>query len=181
MPTPPVIRPARFDELDAVLRIQRLAFGEEDEAVLVRKLLVDRSAQPCVSLLAFDGAEPVGHVLFTRATLVGADDTRVALLAPLAVVPPAQRRDIGGALTRAGLAVLRAQGVELCFVLGHPSYYPRHGFITAGELGFEAPYPIPAKDAEAWMVQGLCKGIIGQVDGRVVPAEALRRPEYWRE
>lgn len=181
MPTAPIIRPARFDETPAVLRIHRLAFGEEDEARLVRKLLVDSSAQPVVSLLAFDGRDPVGHVLFTRATLVGADETRTVLLAPLAVVPTAQKRGIGGALIRAGLAMLRAQGVELVFVLGHPTYYPRHGFVPAGEQGFEAPYPIPERDAGAWMVQALWAGLVGDVRGRVVPAKTLRRPEYWRE
>ncbi len=177
----PVIRPARADELDGVLRIHRLAFGQEDEATLVKNLLGDRTARPTVSLLAMDGEEPVGHVLFTRATLVGADETRVALLAPLAVVPPRQKQDIGGALTRAGLAMLRAQGVELCFVLGHPDYYPHHGFAPAGAQGLEAPYPIPAKDAGAWMVIELWPGTIAQVSGKLVPAETLRREEYWRE
>ena len=181
MSTAPIIRPARFDETPAVLRIHRLAFGEEDEAVLVRRLLMDRSAQPCISLIALQDDVPVGHVLFSRASLVGEDDTRVALLAPLAVVPTAQKQGVGGALTRAGLDMLRAQGVELCFVLGHPEYYPRHGFAPAGVLGFEAPYPIPEKDAGAWMVQGLSKRVIGSVKGRVVPAEKLRRAEYWRE
>jgi putative acetyltransferase len=177
----PLIRPARADELEAVLRVHRLAFGQEDEALLVQKLLADRSAKPTVSLLALDGSEPVGHVLFTRATLVGEDETRVALLAPLAVVPPAQRRGVGGALTRTGLALLRAQGVELCFVLGHPDYYRRHGFVPAGEHGFEAPYPVPPEHAEAWMVQELWPGTIAQVSGKLVPAEKLRRAEYWRE
>ncbi len=181
MPSAPIIRPARADELDALLRIHRLAFGEEEEAILVRRLLVDSTAQPCVSLVALVEGELAGHVLFTRAALVGEDETRIALLAPLAVAPPAQKQGIGGALTQAGIAVLRAQGVELVFVLGHPSYYPRHGFVPAGELGFEAPYPIPAKDAGAWMVQALWTGLIGKVRGRVVPAKALRRPEYWRE
>jgi putative acetyltransferase len=181
MPAAPILRPARADELDAVLRIHRLAFGAEDEAVLVRRLLVDRSAQPCVSLVALDGTEPVGHVLFTRATLVGEDETRTALLAPMAVLPTHQGQGLGAALVQAGIAVLRAQGVELVFVLGHPAYYPRHGFVPAGALGLEAPYPIPAEHADAWMVQGLWKGILGQARGRVVPAETLRRPEYWRE
>jgi predicted N-acetyltransferase YhbS len=182
MTAPPIVRPARFDETPTVLRIQRLAFGEEDEATLVRKLLVDSSAQPCVSLLALRDGDPVGHVLFTRGTVVGPEESpRIALLAPLAVVPTAQRQGIGGALTRAGIAMLRAQGVELVFVLGHPDYYPRHGFVPAGPLGFEPPYPLPAGHDEAWMVQALWKGIIGQVRGRMVPAKSLRQPEMWRE
>jgi predicted N-acetyltransferase YhbS len=72
-------------------------------------------------------------------------------------------------------------GVELVFVLGHPGYYPRFGFKPAGVLGFEAPYPIPEKHADAWMVRELRAGIIGSVRGKVVCADTLSRPEYWRE
>ena len=72
-------------------------------------------------------------------------------------------------------------GVDLVFVLGHPGYYPRHGFRTAGVLGFDAPYPIPAKDADAWMVQELRPGFIGKIKGPVACAAALDHPEHWRE
>ena len=66
-------------------------------------------------------------------------------------------------------------------MLGHPWYYPRHGFTPAGILGFEAPFPIPEKDADAWMVQELRSGIIGTVSGKVVCCDALNKPEHWRE
>ena len=72
-------------------------------------------------------------------------------------------------------------GVELVFVLGHPEYYPRHGFTPAGALGFEAPYPIPDEHAEAWMVQELRPGVIGSVCGRVICADMLNKPEHWHE
>ncbi len=72
-------------------------------------------------------------------------------------------------------------GVELVFVLGHPDYYPRHGFKPAGALGFEAPYPIPDKNANAWMVQELRTGAIDSVSGKVICADALNQPEHWRE
>ena len=67
------------------------------------------------------------------------------------------------------------------FVLGHPEYYPRYGFVSAGKLGFEATYPIPEKVADAWMVQELQPGIIGKIKGKVLCAKALDAPEYWRE
>jgi putative acetyltransferase len=70
-------------------------------------------------------------------------------------------------------------GVELVFVLGHPSYYPRHGFEPAIRLGLMAQYPISPE--EAWMVRALRPGVIGQVRGTVVAADAMNRPEYWRE
>jgi putative acetyltransferase len=105
----------------------------------------------------------------------------ISFLAPLAVIPKFQRQGIGGSLIKKGLQLLSKSGVELVFVLGHPEYYPRHGFTPAGKLGFETPYPIPEKHANAWMVQALRPGIIGSVSGQVVCCDALSTPELWRE
>jgi putative acetyltransferase len=99
----------------------------------------------------------------------------------LAVVPDAQNQAIGGKLIGRGLDLLRESGVDLVFVLGHPEYYPRHGFKPAGRLAFEAPYPIPDKNANAWMVQALRPDVIGSVSGKMICADALNKPELWRE
>jgi putative acetyltransferase len=165
-----------------VLLVERAAFGSDTEAELVRALLHDPSAQPVLSLLAREGARPVGHVLFTAARLREASHPGpLAILAPLAVVPEAQGRGIGGALIERGLQLLRESGVDLVFVLGHPSYYPRHGFEPAGRAGLDAPFPIPAEHADAWMVLALRPELIGVVRGTVMCADTLNRPEYWRE
>ena len=95
--------------------------------------------------------------------------------------PDSPGQGVGGHLIEEGLRRLSASGVDLVFVLGHPDYYPRHGFRPAGALGFKAPYPIPDKNADAWMVQELRPGLIGTVRGTVVCADALDKPEYWRE
>ena len=76
---------------------------------------------------------------------------------------------------------MKESGVQLVFVLGHPDYYPRSGFKPAGVLGYEAPYPIPAENADAWMVQELFSGIIGRVRGTVKCSDAMNQPEHWRE
>ena len=176
------IRESTVSELSDVLNVERLAFGSDKEAELVRGLLDDPSAVPTLSLLAFEDDEAVGHILFTRVRLDGApEDIGAALLAPLAVLPENQKQGVGRRLIENGLARLKEAGVALVFVLGHPGYYPRCGFTPAGRLGFEAPYPIPEKDAGAWMVQALREGVIGNVKGRVVCADALDKPEYWRE
>ena len=173
------IRIATESDLDAALAVERAAFGGgEDEAALVRNLLADPSAEPRLSLLAWDGHEPVGHILFTAAKLGG---TTATILAPLAVVPERQKQGIGGQLIRHGLDMLRDQGVGLVFVLGHPEYYPRHGFEPAGRLGLHAPYPIPEEHADAWMVQALRDGVIGHVTGTVRCAKAMDKKEYWVE
>ncbi|MEM9163741.1 MAG: N-acetyltransferase [Cyanobacteria bacterium P01_F01_bin.4] len=176
------IRAALESDLDDVLFVEQAAFGHDDEAELVRALLEDPSAQPVLSLLAFQDDLAVGHILFTTAHLTSPQTTiSIALLAPLAVVPDAQQQGIGGQLIERGLQLLSTSGIDLVFVLGHPDYYPRHGFQPAGQLGFEAPYPIPAEHADAWMVQALRPDVIGTISGKVVCADALNKPEYWRE
>lgn len=176
------IREAFDSDLEDVLFVERKAFGFDKEAELVRELLTDPSAKPAVSLLAFDNERPVGHILFTRAWLEGAPDgVLISLLAPLAIVPDAQKQGVGGNLIKEGLRHLTQAGVELVFVLGHPGYYPRFGFKPAGKLGLEAPYPIPPEHAEAWMVQSLPPAVVGAVKGKVICANALDKPEHWRE
>jgi putative acetyltransferase len=176
------IREALESDLDDVLLVERLAFGHDEEADLVRDLLDDASAKPTLSLLAFDGDRLLGHILFTSARLTTTQNTTsAAILAPLAVVPDAQNQAIGGKLIGRGLDLLRESGVDLVFVLGHPEYYPRHGFKPAGRLGFEAPYPIPDKNANAWMVQALRPDVIDSVSGKVICADGLNKPELWRE
>ena len=176
------IRKALDSDLAEVLFVERAAFDYDKEAELVRELLDDSSAKPMLSLLAFDDDLAVGHILFTAAQLTQTEDTvTIALLAPLAVVPDMQKQGIGGKLIKKGLHLLSESGVELVFVLGYPEYYCRYGFQPAGKLGFEATYPIPEEHADAWMVQALEPDIIGSVSGKVICADALNKPEYWRE
>lgn len=176
------IREALKSDLDDVLSIERVAFGEDEEAELVRNLLDDPSAQPILSLLAFQGDRAVGHILFTTARLTNSPNpASIAILAPLAIVPDAQKQGIGGQLIERGLQLLSRSGVDLVFVLGYPEYYGRHGFTPAGCLGFEASYPIPDRHANAWMVQALRPGVIGSVSGKVLCPDALNKPEYWQE
>jgi putative acetyltransferase len=174
-----IVETSPADPGDALL-VERAAFGQDDEAELVRRLLDDAGARPLLSLLARDDGRPVGHILFTAAHLDGPSRAvAAAILAPLAVVPEAQGKGVGGRLIARGVELLARSGVELVFVLGHPGYYPRHGFEPAGRHGLAAPYPISPE--EAWMVRALRPGLIGSVRGTVVCAEAMDRPEYWRE
>ncbi|MCB2228193.1 MAG: N-acetyltransferase [Desulfarculaceae bacterium] len=177
-----IIRESTPDEIELVWQVERDAFGYRKEADLVRELLADPTAQPSYSLLAWEGEEPAGHILFTKARLEGADpEPSVYLLAPLAVMPGCQNQGVGGKLIMRGLELLKEAGADLVFVLGHPGYYPRYGFAPAGVHGLDAPYLIPPEHAGAWMVQELGSGVIGSVQGTVRCAQALDRPEHWRE
>ena len=45
------VRRATSDDFNDVMNVERLAFGEDGEAVLVEDLLADQTAEPYVSLL----------------------------------------------------------------------------------------------------------------------------------
>jgi putative acetyltransferase len=176
------IREAGEDDLAAVLDVERRAFGQDVEAELVRDLLQDESAVPLLSLLAIEDGKPVGHVLFTAVTIDGtARPVRASILAPLAVVPEAQGRGCGKRLVEEGLQQLARWGVELVFVLGDPDYYARFGFAPARRHGLAAPYELPPAYADAWMVKTIGGADSKIVSGSVRCADALSRPELWRE
>jgi len=167
-------------DADAVLSVERAAFARNDEAELVAALLRDPTARPVLSLLAFASDKPVGHALFTRVAIAGASrKVSAAILAPLAVIPESQRQGVGRALIEQGAGLLAASGVQLLFVLGHPAYYTRCGFVPAMPHGLDAPYPIVPE--EAWMVRPLAPNVLGSVTGVITCAGSMARPEYWRE
>lgn len=177
----------KSDEADRseIENIHIQAFGREkgqEIADLVNDLFDDKTAKPLLSLVAVENDRLIGHILYTKAVIGGTDKSvSVQLLAPLGILPEAQNKGVGSRLVNEGLDLLKKTGTDMVFVLGHPGYYPRFGFVTAGRLGFEAPYPIPGKDADAWMVQELKNGIIGSVKGKVQCAQVLDQPEHWRE
>ncbi len=178
-PTVQVVEASQGD-LEAVLAVSRAAFGGEDVPALVRELLGDPSARPLLSLVARDEGRIIGHALFTAARVgnEGAPGS-AAILAPLAVIPDAQGRGVGGRLVRTGLRLLRERGVRLVFLAGHPGYYPRFGFVPAYPLGFTPPFPVLL--AEAWMVRSLEPDALLSAGGAVVCAKAMDRAEHWQE
>ncbi|WP_022669352.1 GNAT family N-acetyltransferase [Desulfospira joergensenii] len=179
------IRKSNESDKIEIEKIHTRAFGKEKGPViagLVNGLFHDPTAEPRLSLVAEEDKKIIGHILFTKVVVTQTrEPVSAQILAPLAILPEVQNRGIGTLLIKEGLDRLRQAGGELVFVLGHPNYYPRSGFIPAGALGYEAPYPIPMEHANAWMVQELCPGGIGRVKGRVVCSDVLNQPEHWRE
>ncbi|NVK20140.1 MAG: N-acetyltransferase [Methylocystaceae bacterium] len=171
-----MIKATTLEDLDVIKDIQTRAFEEPDEAELVENLLNDPSAAPILSLLAYKDDNAIGHILFTKAYVDGAT---AALLAPLAVDPDHHYKGTGQRLMKEGLKQLKAQGVDLVFVLGPPDYYPRVGFQNnAGKRGYPAPHPIPKRHEDAWMVINLSGT---DVTGPVRVAKAISAKEYWTE
>ena len=175
------IRETTPDDLNDILYVEGEAFQRDSEVNLTRDMLSDPSAKPRLSLLAFIKDQPVGHILFTRGYVEENSQIKVSFLAPLAVIPKYQIQGIGGALIKEGIKRLSKMGVALVFVVGHPEYYPRFGFISALNLGFLPTYPLPVEVSDAWMVLALNSNIIGKISGKVICCDVLNKPECWQE
>ena len=150
------IRTERAADAEAVRAVNIEAFGRPDEARLVERLR--ERARPYLGLIAVDSGEVVGHIVFAPVTLhcYQAPYT-ITALAPMAVRPARQRRGIGSALVREGLAACGAAGRDVVVVVGHPAFYPRFGFVRARPLGLMSE---PAFSDEAFMVAELTPGAL---------------------
>jgi putative acetyltransferase len=173
------IRESDGSDYEKIMEINRAAFRSDEEAKLVSDLFQDQTAMPLLSLVAILNNKAVGHILFTKCRLEPKANVSAVILAPLSVLPAHQRTGLGGSLIRSGLKILENRGIDLVFVLGHPSYYPRFGFKPAKPLGFDPPYPRDDSRMNAWMVLELRSCIIKNTSGKVVCADQLNKPEYW--
>jgi putative acetyltransferase len=154
-----------------IFDVNSQAFGRDDEARLVEALRRSPAFIPDLSLVALeDDRGIVGHILFTRIVIADAERSHDALaLAPLAVLPAAQKCGVGSALVRRGLEDAKSLGHRIVIVVGHPEYYPKFGFHPAAAFGIRAPFDVRS---EAFMALALQVEALAGVHGEVrYPAE----------
>ncbi len=134
----------RVEEWGAIAEVNRLAFGQENEARLVEAIRNAPGFDSRLSLVATRNDRVVGHILFSPIVIESGRVSHPALaLAPMAVVPDFQRQGIGTELVNAGLEACRHSRHIIVVVLGHPEYYPRFGFERASAYGIRAPFDVP--------------------------------------
>ena len=120
----------------AVEDLTEQAFGQTAEAEVVRRVRQQSDLHP-LSLVAVQNHTIIGHVLFSKVSLVEAKTSGLSFgLGPVSVYPEHQRQGTGSALIREGLSTCGSSGSLACFVLGSPTYYQRFGFRNAYQAGF---------------------------------------------
>jgi putative acetyltransferase len=152
------IRNEQPGDVDAIREVNRQAFEQEQEGRIVDALCQRGAA--ILSLVAVADGVIVGHIMFSPLAvgpLVG------AALGPMAVIPSRQRQGIGGQLVARGVERLRDNGCPFIVVIGHPDFYPRFGFRSAGALGLTCEWDVPA---EAFMVNILNPQVRNSLRGR---------------
>ena len=163
-----MIREETADDIPVVHQVNAAAFGRPNEAELVDKMR--QGGKFTLSLVAEVAGQVVGHVLFTPVTVVAekVQDTSkrathqetwtAVALGPVAVLPDFQKQGIGAQLIWAGLAACLERGHDVVAVLGHPTYYPRFGFVPSVKYGITSEYDVPD---EVFMIVELREGALG--------------------
>jgi putative acetyltransferase len=155
------VREEQPGDAPRIRKVNQAAFGRADEADLIDEL--HREGVVLLSLVAELDSEIVGHILFSRMAVETAQTSVAAVsLAPMAVLPDHQRRQVGSQLVRHGLTTLRERGERIVIVLGHKEYYPRFGFTSGKARYLASPFP-----PDAFMALELADGALDGIRGTV--------------
>ena len=137
----------------------------DGEHLLVHKLRSLPSFVPELDFVAEVGGEIVGHVIYSKATIVMADDREVEVLnfGPLSVLPKHKGKGVGSTLMRHSIAEAKRLGYQAIVFYGHPDFYPRFGFSRARVFGITSA---TGKSLDALMAMPLQDGALDGICGR---------------
>ena len=160
------LRKESKNDYAGITKVNDRSFGRKAEGKLVEALRKTEEFVPELSIVAEEDKQIVGHILFLPVAILSSENVFQTLtLAPMSVLPEYQQKSIGKLLVIYGLQVARDLGYESAIVLGHPSYYPKFGFLKASKWDIKSPFPAPD---EAFMAIELVNGSLENVNGNVV-------------
>lgn len=166
------IRSESQSDYSSITLVNELAFGQQNEGILVEKLRKKQNYNKELSLVALLSAEVVGHILFFPVSIDdGVSQHPTLALAPVSVLPDFQNLGIGTQLIKTGLKKSADVGFQSVIVLGHPGYYHKFGFKPASLFDIKAPLEVAD---EVFMALELVQGSLSGISGVVVYPNEFR-------
>lgn len=155
---------------EAVHKVIKAAFKQENEVELVKQLREEKTFIPELSMVALIDDNIVGHAMLSPAFIEKVDSERIEVLAlaPVAVHPNYQNQGIGKKLVNSLLALTEVKFGDIyrgIIVLGDCSYYSKFGFVPASQFGVCAPFKCDAKN---FMVLPISNNALANCQGEVV-------------
>jgi putative acetyltransferase len=138
-----VIRNETHDDIYAINEVTIAAFktleiSNHTEQVIIEALRAAKAL--AVSLVAEMDGRVIGHIAFSPLTISDGTQNWYGL-GPVSVLPEHQRKGIGKALIKEGLARLKDVNAQGCCLVGHPDYYRKFGFKNVSGLVHEGVPP----------------------------------------
>lgn len=142
------IREETKKDYDEIRELVKKAFESAEhtdgnEFNLVDDLRKSNGFIPELTLIAEENEHIIGHILFTKIKVK--EHTGIAL-APLSVLPTAQKQGVGTALMNKAHKLAKNLGYEFSVVLGSEKYYPKVGYQPAINFGIKPPFDIPSEN-----------------------------------
>lgn len=145
-----IIRTATNEDYKEIQNVVQQAFKNEEmsdhkEHQLVIKIKDSAAFVPELSLVALEGEQIIGHIMYSKITVNDNQKNHDSLaLAPVSVLPEFQNSGIGSMLIRKSIVIAEQLGYTSIIVLGHDTYYPKFGFEEAAKYNIYPPFEVPS-------------------------------------
>lgn len=135
-----------------------------DEHYLVHLLRQSPAFVPELDYVAETDGKLVGNVMYSKAKVVESEgnEHEVLTFGPLSVLPEYWNCGVGSALMRHTIAEAKRLGYRAIIIYGHPDYYPRFGFRSAGAFNITTP---KGANFDALMAMPLYDGALDGISG----------------
>ena len=136
-----------------------------NEHLLVHKLRNVEAFIPELSLVAEIDNKIVGHIIYSKSKVVDNSGVEHELLTfgPLSTHPEFKWRGIGQALMNHSFEKARGLGFRAVIIFGYPDYYPKVGFLPAGEFGITTAW---GTTFDAFMAKELYPNALDGINGK---------------
>lgn len=142
-----------------------------DEHLMVHTMRNHPAFLPEYSRIATVDGKVAGLInYFMSKIVVGDKEISVPSFGPLCVDHKYKNKGIGGKLIHETLALVKEAGEPGVIIFGEPEYYPKHGFLRAGELGLT---DANGNVFDAFMAIELIPGALSIPGGKFVEPEDL--------
>lgn len=165
------IRKEEKDDYEQIFKLIEKAFENEEysdhrEQFLVERLRNSENFIPELSLVAEIENRVVGYILLTKIKIINSYSSYDSLaLAPVAVLPNYQGKGIGSQLIEFVHEKARELGFESVILLGHPTYYPKFGYLKASKFDIQLPFDVPDENCMAIeLIPDALKNVNGVVE-----------------
>ena len=174
------IRVATSLDREDIREIHLCAFPAGENQVvssIAVNLLGEETSPETISLIAEADGAVGGHIAFSPVTVENNESWKGYILAPLAVKPEFQKRQVGSKLIESGMERLSKMGVNFLFVYGDPKYYGKFGFKADLASAYSPPYEL--EYPFGWQAIVLNEGDFAESTHKISCVDSLNSADLW--